>query len=141
MTAGQATAAKAAEEAALATDAEEAKSSSSLYCFLIFEDLLQTLTLCTVVCPPPPRSRCEVLRRCPHTMNYVSESDYCCRSDLECLALQKLSERRLLMKLLMLVIKACKPPLLQVTTLMNKVKKVLGIYRVKRLRKKVAVIH
>ena len=37
--------------------------------------------------------------------------------------------------------KACKPPLLQVTTLMNKVKKVLGIYRVKRLVKKVAVIH
>ena len=32
-------------------------------------------------------------------------------------------------------------PLLQVTTLMNKVKKVLGIYRVKRLVKKVAVIH
>ena len=37
--------------------------------------------------------------------------------------------------------KAWLPPLLQVTTLMNKVKKVLGIYRVKRLRKKVAVIH
>ena len=37
--------------------------------------------------------------------------------------------------------KARKPPLLQVTTLMNKVKKVLGITRVKRLWKKVAVIH
>ena len=51
-TVGKANAAKAAVEAALATDAEEAKSSSSLYCFLIFEDPLQTLTLCTV-CPPP----------------------------------------------------------------------------------------
>ena len=40
-----------------------------------------------------------------------------------------------------IVVKACKPPLLQVTTLMNKVKKVLGITRVKRLGKKVAVIH
>ena len=37
--------------------------------------------------------------------------------------------------------KACKLPLLQVTTLINKVKKVLGIIRVKRLRKKVTVIN
>ena len=38
-------------------------------------------------------------------------------------------------------IKARKPPLLQVMTLMNKVKKDLGITRVKRLGEKVAVIH
>ena len=37
--------------------------------------------------------------------------------------------------------KARKPPLLQVIIDMNKVKKVLGINRVKRLGKKVTVIH
>ena len=39
------------------------------------------------------------------------------------------------------VVKARKPPFLQVTTLMNKVKKVLGITRVKQLGGKVAIIH
>ena len=37
-------------------------------------------------------------------------------------------------------IKACKPPLLQVMIDMNNVKKVLGIFRVNRLGKKVTVI-
>ena len=39
------------------------------------------------------------------------------------------------------VVKARKPSLLQVTTLMNKVKKVLGITRVKQLVKKIKIIH